>query len=124
MARDGRASDRRREARFDIVGHLRGTLSSVETMPLRNLSLGGALVESQRRYPLNSVHTLHLEREMALDGIAAKVVRVSPGARRRYSVGLEFPGTGPTALLFLRRILHDGTASEPSQAVHVDRAAP
>ena len=90
----GRMADRRVRPRFEIVGHLAGTMETVVGMPLRNVGHGGALAESGVPLPSDSEHHVtvtcdgvhlptqvrvrHMEKTHAADG------------RLAYLIGLEF----------------------------------
>ena len=86
--------DRRIRPRYDVVGDLWGTLETVLRLPLRNVSPGGALIESHVPLQAESVHRLrflcdgrdsaaqvrirHVKTTQALDG------------EKRYLIGIEF----------------------------------
>ena len=100
-------SDRRGQPRFEIVGRLRGSVASLEQLPLINLSAGGALIESPWPLAAESVHSIRLKSGAAMQDVMVRVRHVRPtwrsGEGQRYLVGLEFlsPGNVP----------HDDTAS-------------
>lgn len=97
-----RLADRRSDVRFEFVGHLWGTLVTVESLPLRNIGRGGALVESRRRLLGAPVHNIHLIHDAGTTTIRAKVRHVtpivSPSGVARYLIGLEFLDPEETAL--------------------------
>jgi hypothetical protein len=92
-------ADRRGRPRFEIVGQLWGTLETVVGLPLRNVSLGGALVQSAVPLPTESEHHVTI----MCDGVQAPTkVRVRHIDRRvdedglpAYLIGLEFVFVGP-----------------------------
>jgi len=100
-------SDRRGQPRFEIVGRLRGSVASLEQLPLINLSAGGALIESPWPLAAESVHSIRLKSGAAMQDVMVRVRHVRPtwrsGEGQRYLVGLEFlsPGNVP----------HDDTVS-------------
>ena len=100
-------SDRRGQPRFEIVGRLRGSVASLEPLPLINLSAGGALIESPWPLAAESVHSIRLKSGAAIQEVMVRVRHVRPtwrsGEGQRYLVGLEFlsPGNVP----------HDDTVS-------------
>jgi c-di-GMP-binding flagellar brake protein YcgR len=58
-----RLADRRVRPRFEIVGELWGTVETILRMPLRNVSPGGALIQSPIALPVDSVHHVMLSNE-------------------------------------------------------------
>jgi hypothetical protein len=90
----GRMADRRARPRFEIVGHLGGTMETVVGMPLRNVGHGGALAESQVPLPSDSEHHV----TVTYDGVHTPMqVRVrhmkkmhDANGRLAYLIGLEF----------------------------------
>jgi len=96
--------DRRTRTRFEIVGRLPGTLAAERAVRLIDVSLTGALVETDA--PLQPETTLNvtLESERQVATIRARVCHV----RRThlddgYLVGLEFLGTEPQVM---DRLIH------------------
>jgi len=94
----GRMADRRERPRFEIVGHLGGTMETVVGMPLRNVGHGGALAESEVPLPSDSEHHV----TVTCDGVHTPVqVRVrhmektqDANGRLAYLIGLEFLSLG------------------------------
>jgi hypothetical protein len=94
----GRMADRRVRPRFEIVGHLGGTMETVVTMPLRNVGHGGALAESEVPLPSDSEHHV----TVTCDGVHTPMqVRVrhmekmhDANGRLAYLIGLEFMTMG------------------------------
>jgi hypothetical protein len=89
-----RLGDRRGRPRFEIVGELWGTLETVVGMPLRNISPGGALVQSMISLPPQSVHHVGVSCEGAQTPASVRVRHVRPivggDGRDYYLIGLEF----------------------------------
>lgn len=89
-----RLEDRRGRPRFEIVGDLWGTLSTVLAMPLRNICPGGALVQSPIGLPAESVHHVGVSCDGQQTPASVRVRHVRPivGAdgRESYLIGLEF----------------------------------
>src|SRR5512141_2506018 len=87
-----RLGDRRGELRFEIIGHLWGALEQVETLPLRDVGRGGALVESRLPLAPDSVHAMLLRfDEDASHEVKVRVRHVRPvGSGEGYLVGVEF----------------------------------
>jgi hypothetical protein len=100
--RKERLGDRRSDVRFEIVGHLWGSLVTVETLPLRNIGRGGALVESRLPLTPATVHGVHLIHNAETATFHAKVRHVTPivsaSGVARYLIGLEFLDLEETAL--------------------------
>jgi hypothetical protein len=87
-----RLGDRRGEMRFEIIGHLWGALENVERLPLRDIGLGGALVESRLPLAPDSVQAMALRfGGDAVHDVRVRVRHVRPSpAGAGYLVGLEF----------------------------------
>jgi c-di-GMP-binding flagellar brake protein YcgR len=102
MVSKGRLADRRSDVRFEIIGHLWGSLMTVESLLLRNIGRGGALVESRRPLTAAPVHSVHLIHDAGTATIRAKVRHVtpivSPSGVARYLIGFEFLDLEETAL--------------------------
>lgn len=89
-----RPADRRGRPRFEIVGQLGGTLETSVTLPLLNVSRGGALLESDLSLASRSEHDV----AVTWDGVEAPVrIRVCHtrantrvDATSRYLIGIEF----------------------------------
>jgi hypothetical protein len=108
MAFKERLGDRRSDLRFEIIGQLWGSLETVESLPLRNLSTGGALVES--RMPINPemVRSVRLSLGQQVNDIQVRVRHVTSEkgpAGERYLVGLEFVEPSAAALAQIDRIV-------------------
>jgi hypothetical protein len=100
-----RGPDRRSRIRFEIVGRLRGTIVAEEELVLHNLSRGGALVSSARAIALDSVCTVRLQSDLALDTLDARVRHVRRGLDDRYLLGLEFVDPDPHVSAHLDRLV-------------------
>jgi hypothetical protein len=89
-----RLGDRRSDLRFEIIGQLWGSLDAVEPLPLRNVSRGGALVESRLPLPSDAVHGVRLAYNARTTALQARVRHVTPiygpAGNERYLIGLEF----------------------------------
>lgn len=53
-----RLVDRRNQRRFEIVGDLWGTVETVLRLPVRNVGVNGALLESRVQLAVNSIHRI------------------------------------------------------------------
>jgi hypothetical protein len=93
-----RATDRRKQPRFEVVGDLWGTLDIVEPLPMLNIGSGGALVEADQPWPVGSVHSVVVANGAEL-GDARICVRhlsaIDSGAGVRYRIGVEFLSMSP-----------------------------
>jgi len=103
--------DRRTKARFEIVGRLPGTLAAERPVQLRNVSLTGALIETDAPLQPETIFNVTLETDQQVATIRARVCHV----RRThlddgYLVGLEFLGAEPQDM---ERLVH------PDQPGHV-----
>jgi hypothetical protein len=103
-----RLGDRRTDLRFEIIGQLWGSLETVERLPLRNLTRGGALVES--RLPVNPemVRSVRLALGDQANDIQVRVRHVTSekiADNERFLVGLEFVDPSASALDQIDRIV-------------------
>ncbi len=107
-----KATDRRVRARFDIVGDLWGTLEAVLHLPLRNLSRGGALIDSHVPLPPQSVHRLAIQFDGEDLSLPVRVSHVTPrlsaDGERTYLVGVEFLAVPPALVQVVDRLLVAG----------------
>ncbi len=99
-----RAGDRR-SPRFELLGVLSGTLMTTQQFDVRNLSRGGALVQSPRPLAPNSEHTIELESATGTVVLRARVVRATRSHGSSYAVAFEFVDLHPTALEQIERML-------------------
>ena len=94
-----RLGDRRTKPRFEIVGELWGTLETVLRLPLRNIGIGGALVESHIPLETESVHRLNWKCEGHETAVQIRVRYVrqidSADGERGYLIGIEFLSLNP-----------------------------
>lgn len=110
-----RLADRRARPRFEVVGQLWGTLEMMVSLPLLNVSRGGALVASDMSLPANSEHDVSI----TCDGVEAPArIRVCytrqntmAGARSRYLIGVEFVSVSPALNAHIDRWLEAGDAA-------------
>src|SRR4051794_21503685 len=99
--------DRRIRPRFDIVGDLWGTLETVLTLPLKNVSRGGALIHSHVPLPSQSVHRLAFQSEGQDLSVPVRVshvdTQVSADGERTYLIGVEFLALQPALVELIDR---------------------
>jgi hypothetical protein len=99
--------DRRIRPRYDIVGDLWGTLETVLRLPLRNVSPGGALIESHVPLPAESVHRLTFRCEGQEAAAQVRVRHVKPtisiDGERTYLIGVEFLSVHPVLVTQVAR---------------------
>jgi hypothetical protein len=104
--------DRRIRPRFDIVGDLWGTLETVLRLPLKNVSRGGALIQSHVALPPQSVHRIALHADGQEFSIPVRVSHVerqtSADGERTYLIGVEFISAQPALLQLVDRLLVSG----------------
>jgi hypothetical protein len=98
-SRTGSASrpERRAGERLEILGDLRGSVMVYQGMSIRELSFGGAQIESPFPLQLDSLHDLRLELGDASVIVKGRVVHCSVSDMDReqvtYRSGLEFVQT-------------------------------
>jgi len=88
------SGDRREHPRFEIFGACWGAFGVSEPVRVINITPDGALLDTRRAFPVESVQSVHL----AVDGLAAtvegRVRHLTPvqavGRQERYLIGLEF----------------------------------
>ena len=94
MVSKERLGDRRGDLRFEIIGQLWGSLEALESLPLRNVGRGGALVESRLPLEPEAVHGVRLAYDARTTTIQTRVCHVTrivnPSGAERYLIGLEF----------------------------------
>jgi len=84
--------DRRGRERSEIVGQLWASLGAVQTLRVRDVGRGGALVEGAHPLAPQSVHRARLVLEPVGGAVEGRVCRVDPAAPdgRGYVIGVEF----------------------------------
>ena len=118
-----RDADRRSRPRFEIVGELWGTVETVLRLPLRNVGLKGALVESHVPLAVDSVHRIawEVERRETSAQVRVRHVQHVGGAdgEQTYLVGVEFVSPSPVLIEQIQRWLVEsagyGDMSEATQ---------
>ena len=86
--------DRREHPRFEIFGACWGAFGVNEAVRVVNITPDGALLDTRRALPVESVQSVHL----TVDGLGAtvegRVRHLTPvlanGGQERYLIGLEF----------------------------------
>ena len=73
-----RLGDRRNRPRFEVVGELWGTFETVLRLPLKNVSVGGALLESHVPLAAESVHRLTWHFDGSEAGSQVRVRHIRP----------------------------------------------
>lgn len=77
--------------RFEIVGRLRGSLATAESVRLVDISPGGALVEVPFPLPVDSQHPVQVVTYDHVAAFEARVRHVRPAFEMgRFLIGLEF----------------------------------
>ena len=90
-------NDRRRDIRFEVLGPLRGSAASAQSVQLRDIAKGGALIESCWPVPLNARVCLKLSGTTDVH-IEATIRRVTDVLPTGYLIGVEFVDANPTLL--------------------------
>jgi hypothetical protein len=117
--------DRRSRPRFEIVGQLWGALETVEPLDLKDISRGGALLESRVPLSPDSVHRLRVAFNDVIADVQARVrhVRSVPRASGdRYLIGLEFLHVQQAALDRIDQMVARAGEVVPPQPNHVAEA--
>jgi len=93
-----RATDRRHTPRFEVLGDLLGTLEVVQPLPVANIGTGGALIESDRAWPVGSLHTIVVANGTEVGRAQVCVRHVAPGSGRpgTFLIGVEFLSLSPS----------------------------
>ncbi len=91
------------------MGRLRGTVASHATVQLRDISRGGALIESPWPLPVDTVHAVRLESHSQFSQVDARVcyIRSAIPGPNRYLIGLEFVAPDAPASEHLELIVGD-----------------
>lgn len=103
-----RLGDRRSDLRFEIIGQLWGALETVDSLPLRNLARGGALVEARTPVGAETFRALRIGVNGRMQEIPVRVCHITPHKTAegdRYLVGLEFVEPSAGALEQIDRII-------------------
>src|SRR5581483_10912566 len=94
-----RLGDRREHLRFEVAGHLWASVGIRESVVLRNIGIGGALIETRLPQPVGTVRTAQLsllDRGPELEVIVRHVEPLTPDPdEQRYRVGVEFVNVSP-----------------------------
>jgi c-di-GMP-binding flagellar brake protein YcgR len=125
MTTNRRLGDRRSRPRFEIVGQLWGALETVEPLELRDISRGGALLESRLALSPDSVHRLRVAFNDLIADIQARVrhVRsVTQPTGDRYLIGLEFLHVQQAALERIDELVTQAGEHSPTRSGHVAEA--
>ena len=101
------STDRRSSLRFEILGRLRGSLAAEPTVLLRNISPGGALIQTPWALVPTTVHAVRIETDRHLVTIDARVLHVRPGyTGTDYLIGLEFLASDQAAAAQLDQLVN------------------
>jgi hypothetical protein len=114
-----RLGDRRSRSRFEIVGQLWGSLETIETLRLRNLGEGGALLETRFSLQVDTVHRLRFASGGQVTDVQARVryVTAPPDARKdQYLIGMEFLAMPPAAAEHLSKLVRENAAIQVTHA--------
>lgn len=101
---DRRGSDRRGRVRFEIVGELWGSIEARASLLVRNLGLGGALVESPVVLTPDTTHWLSADVGGEPQLLQVRVRHAAPGGLSLPCMaGIEFVGPSPAVEAFIRQ---------------------
>ena len=109
-------ADRRRRVRFEVFGSFWGTLDVPTPVMVRELSLGGALIEADQPLAVESVQSicLILDGQPTLSNARVRHLRtIEPFPRARHLVGLEFLAASSAFLEAVEEVL--GSRSFPAE---------
>jgi hypothetical protein len=107
-----RSGDRRVRMRFEVVGELVGTLEARSALYIRDISLGGALVESGVLLDVGSVHRVTGMGDEGTFQLSMRVARIDVlGPTGPYLAGVEFVDPAPEVIAQIRGwMVEDGDA--------------
>jgi c-di-GMP-binding flagellar brake protein YcgR len=91
-----------------MVGQAWGTLGTPESLQLRNVGRGGALIEGPVPYALGTAQTARLVLDHHASDVQVRVCHVTarPGAKSpRYLIGLEFLDLHPATQAQIDRLV-------------------
>ena len=106
-----RVGDRRGRLRFEVIGERWGTLTGTETLRLRNLGRGGALIEAPTAPDSGSTQKLRLVLDTHVTDVQVLVrhVSVDPDTHgSRFLMGVEFVDLPAETAGMIDRLLEDG----------------
>ena len=107
-----RLGDRRTHVRFDVAGQLWAALDLGSPVVLRNIGLGGALVEAKLAPGLQSLRAAQLslrEHGPRFSVVVRHMQSLSESAEdQRYLLGLEFVHLSATAQSEVERLVQQG----------------
>jgi hypothetical protein len=111
MVARSRLGDRREHARFDVAGQLWATLDLTAPVVIRNIAVGGALVEAKLTPGLRAVRVAQLslsERGPDLNVVVRHMAPLSAASdENRYLVGLEFIHISAAARSEIERLVRE-----------------
>lgn len=106
-----RLGDRREQVRFDVAGQLWASLEVNADVVVRNMSVGGALVEAKLAPGLRTVRSAQMavpERGSALNAMVRHMTPLSADpAEDRYLIGLQFVNPSSVVLADVERLVRD-----------------
>ena len=105
-----RLVDRRKQPRFEIVGQLWGTMETVLRLPILNVGLKGALIESHGPLAIDSIHCLAWDAEGHETSAKVKVRRIQrasgPAGEPRCLIAVEFVARDPILTTQIQRWIY------------------
>ncbi len=109
-----RIGDRRLKTRFEIVGELWGSLDASATLSMRNVSAGGALLESPVPLVPESIYEASAYFDDEPQPVRFRVrhsVKMSGAREPRYLTGIEFVRVTAAVEAFIQRQLEPPPAA-------------
>ena len=115
-----RLVDRRKQPRFEIVGQLWGTMETVLRLPILNVGLKGALLESHAPLPVDSVHHLVWDAEGYETSAKVKVRRIQRvgglAGEPCFVIGVEFIDRDPILTTQIQRWIYTAPSHSELEA--------
>lgn len=111
MAAKNQLGDRRGHVRFDVKGQLWAALDLSARVVVRNIGVGGALVEAKLTPGLRTIRAAQMSIREQGPTLSVVVRRLSPlssaADEDRYLVGLEFIHISEAAKAEVERLVHE-----------------
>lgn len=109
-----RGGDRRGRMRFEVVGDLVGSLQTSTVLYIRDISLGGALLESNVPLSAADLHRVMTLGEGTPVELSIRVARQTQVHRHLHLIGVEFVNLTAAAMDRVRRWVEEdhGPAAE------------
>jgi hypothetical protein len=117
MAPRNRLGDRREYVRFDVSGHLWAALGVGQRVIIRNIGVGGALIEARLPSGMRSIRSAQIALRESGPEVFVSVRHVSPMTTApdedRFLLGGEFVNVSPEARSDIDLLVQSRTAPPP-----------